>query len=359
MPLTSRERVNRMFARADHDRIPRYDSFWPDTIRRWQAEGHIAGEADIFAQLESDFFSAGVIWPTPFPEQYAVLDEDDERQIVRDAWGATTRIWKDRDGTPEHLAFDCDSPDKWESVYKPAFLDGTLRADFDTMRTNYARYHSAGGWWMWHCAESFEATRKLVGDEIILIAMATDPELVIDVSRTYTDQLLREFEVALTLGIPFDGVFMWGDMAYNRGTFCSPKMYRELIWPDHHRIAEWVHAHDMKLIYHTDGDVNRVVELYIEAGFDCLQPLEAKANMHLPTLVPQYSDQLAFMGNVDVMTMLDNDLERIEAEFTAKIEAGMGTRGYTYHSDHSIPPQVDWATYQFIIDLLNRCGNYT
>ena len=33
----------------------------------------------------------------------------------------------------------------------------------------------------------------------------------------------------------------------------------------------------MKFIYHTDGNVNAVLPLYLEAGFDCLQPLEAKA----------------------------------------------------------------------------------
>ena len=42
--LTGRERVARMFARADQDRIPRHDSFWPETLTRWQREG-LRGDA--------------------------------------------------------------------------------------------------------------------------------------------------------------------------------------------------------------------------------------------------------------------------------------------------------------------------
>jgi hypothetical protein len=36
----------------------------------------------------------------------------------------------------------------------------------------------------------------------------------------------------------------------------------------------------------------------------------------------------------------------------------MARRGYAYHSDHSVPPEVSWHTYQWVIDLLDRYGNY-
>ena len=29
-----------------------------------------------------------------------------------------------------------------------------------------------------------------------------------------------------------------------------------------------------------------------------------------------------------------------------------------YHSDHSVPPQVSWKTYQAIIGLIKKYGNY-
>jgi uroporphyrinogen decarboxylase len=357
-PLTGRARVQRMFARQDQDRIPRYDSYWPETLTRWAKEGMPPGEHAALDALGADFHSAGVVWPAPFPGQHETVSEDAATRIIRTEWGATLREWKHKSGTPEHLAFDCDTRDRWEKHYKPAYLQSDIQADLTEIRRQHALGRRADRWVLWHCAESFEATRKMLGDEIVMVAMATDPDWVRDVSRTYTDHLLREFEAIIGLGLAFDGVFMWGDMAYNRATFCSPRMYHDLIWPDHKRIADWVHAHDMKLIYHTDGNVNGVLDLYVAAGFDCLQPLETKARMDLRDLAPAYGDRLAFMGNVDVMTMLANDREQIEAEIRTKFQAGMATHGYAYHSDHSVPPHVSWETYQFIIALIDRYGQY-
>jgi uroporphyrinogen decarboxylase len=56
--------------------------------------------------------------------------------------------------------------------------------------------------------------------------------------------------------------------------------------------------------------------------------------------------------------MATNDRDRIEAEIRSKLEAGKSTRGYAYHSDHSVPPQVTWETYKFIMDCVKRYGAY-
>lgn len=36
----------RAIARKPHDRIPRYETFWEDMIRKWQSEGHPIGIAE-------------------------------------------------------------------------------------------------------------------------------------------------------------------------------------------------------------------------------------------------------------------------------------------------------------------------
>jgi uroporphyrinogen decarboxylase len=135
-------------------------------------------------------------------------------------------------------------------------------------------------------------------------------------------------------------------------------MYHELIWPDHKRLADWAHKHGMKFIFHTDGDVNGVIDLYLAAGFDCLQPLESKAKKDVRCLCPKYGPELAFFGNIDVMLMASNDHEKLEHEIATKFAAGKETKGYAYHSDHSVPPSTSWETYQFIIEMIEKYGNY-
>jgi len=339
--MTGRERVKRMFNREDQDRVPRFETFWPDTIERWQAEGLVGDENTVRDRLGSDFHGICWAWPAPFPGQNTVIEEDDTTRLVLNAWGQKERQWKHRSDT-----------------IKPLLLKHVPCIDIEDTVRRYRAAADNGRWTYYAGVESFEQIRRLLGDQTGLIAMAMDPEWIVDVSRTHTDVMLATLDAAWDAGARPDGLWIYGDMAFNHATMCSPTMYRELIWPDHQRLADWAHDHGMKFIYHTDGDVNGVIDLYIQAGFDCLQPLEAKANMNVVGLCPRYGEKLAFFGNVDVMKMATNNLDLIEDEIKTKLAAGKAAKGYIYHSDHSIPPQVSWQTYQKIIAMIQRYGDY-
>lgn len=356
--LTSAERVTRMFDRRDQDRIPRNDSYWGETIRRWQDEGLEGGAGQVLQQLGDDFRRLCWSWPAPFPGQAEVLAEDEQTRVVRDQFGQTTRTWKHKSGTPEHLGWVTDSREYWERVTKPAWLATPLAISIDDTRKAWEAGRRDGKWCHLAGVETFEATRKIMGDEVTLMAMALDPDWIVDVSHTHTDLLLRDYDAIWEAGIRPDGIWIYADMAFKSATMCSPAMYRELIWPDHKRIADWAHAHGLRMIFHTDGNVNGVLDDYVAAGFDCLQPLEAKAGMDIRQMCPRYGDRLATFGNIDVMILGSNDRDRIEEEIRSKLAAGMATKGYAYHSDHSVPPTVSWDTYQFVMACVERYGTY-
>jgi len=356
--LTSQERVNRMFNRQEHDRVPRHDNYWSETIERWTNEGLIGEREGAFELLQSDFWTIAGSWPPPFRGQKKTVNEDEQTHTFLDEWGATVRYWKSRSGTPEHIGFGCTDRHHWDTVYKPAYTDYEFEFNPEQVRDRYREGRSKGKWCFVTGLESIEATRRLMGDEITMISMADDPEWVAEVSRVYTNVVIQGLDQIMSTGIQPDGLWIYGDMAFNHATMCSPQMYKDLIWPDHKRLADWAHAHNMKFIFHTDGNVNGVVDLYIEAGFDCLQPLEAKAEMDIRKLCPKYGDRLAFFGNMDVMVMGSNDRDKVEHEVRSKLEAGKTTRGYIYHSDHSVPPTVSFDTYRYVIELLDQYGSY-
>lgn len=356
--LTSRQRVQRMFARQDHDRVPRHESFWGDTLERWQREGLLGDSNTVLEMLESDFASLNWLWPQAFPGRERVVDQNSETRVVRDGNGKLVRYWKGRAGTPEHLGFECDSREKWETVFKPALLDTGLQCDPNAALRNYRYARERGKWCHLTGVESFEETRALMGDEITLVAMVEDPEWVVDVSHTFTNVMLRNLDAMMATGMEPDGLWIYGDMAFKTATMCSPQMYRELIWPDHKRLADWAHVHNMKFIYHTDGDINGVLDQYVAAGFDCIQPMEVKASMDVRSVLPKYHEHFACFGNIDVMKMATNDLSIIEEEIASKFAIGKEYRAYAYHSDHSVPPSVSWETYQGIIRLVGKHGQY-
>ncbi len=355
--MTSVERVNAFMERRDQDRVPRHETFWSDTIRRWQGEGLDGDAGTVLDRLESDFAGCCWLWPAPFPGRNELVSEDDETRIVINNFGQTERQWKHRSGTPEHHGFACRTRDDWADL-KRRIIEHPCHVDLDNVRRQYDRARAAGRWVHLTGVESFETLRRLMGDEISLMAMVEDPDWIVDVSRTHTDITLRDLDRMLELGIEPDGLWIYGDMAFNHATMCSPDMYKQLIWPDHKRLCDWAHDRGMKFIYHTDGCVSGVTDLWVEAGFDCFQPIEAKAHMDVRELCPRYADAMSFFGNIDVMVMSTNDPRKIEDQIQSKFAAGMTHRNYAYHSDHSVPPAVSWDTYQFIIECVNKYGWY-
>ena len=344
-----------MFQRQDQDCIPRMESFWGDTLKRWRTEG-MTDDPNVV--VGNDF--QGLCWSEtfPFPGQDVTIDEDLDTVTKRDAWGQVNRYWKFREGTPEHVAFPCETREDWENVIKPKLLGLGPSVNLAGAEWTLKIGRRQGRWCHLTGLETFEMTRHLLGDENTMIAMIEDPEYLLDVSRTMTDLVLKDFEYLLAHGIEPDGVWIYGDMAYRSGLLCGPPLYRKLVWPDHQRMAQWAHDRGWPFVFHTDGDVTSVVDDYIRAGFDCLQPLEAKASMDVRKLCPTVGDKLAFIGNCDVMVYATNDRDAIEQEVRSKIEAGKATLGYGYHSDHSVPPSVSWETYCFVVDLVDKYGNY-
>jgi len=356
--LTSRARMTRMLERRDHDRIPRSDAYWAETIARWQSEG-LDGDAEtVCRMLGNDVSGVCWTWPVPFPGREEIISEDDRTKVVRGSMGKIERLWKDKSGTPEHITFDCDSRAKWETVYKPALLSSGLSVQIDGAVNAATKADAEQTFSTMRGIESFEAIRQLCGDVISLSAMAEDPDWVRDMSVTYTNLIITDLEAVFDAGGRADAVWLFGDLGYNHGTFFSPSMYRDIIWPDHKRLSDWAHAHGMKFLYHTDGDVRGLIDLFVEAKFDCIQPMEAKAKMDVRQLSPVYGEKLSFFGNIDMTVAGCGNRDELEHEVRTKLEAGMGRRGYAYHSDHSVPDDVSLAQYQRVLELVRQYGQY-
>ena len=356
--LTSRERMQRMLARRDHDRIPRFDQLWLETIQRWQTEGLEGDAQTVLKLLRSDVSSIAWSAPVPFPHRHDLISEDDHTQTIIDDHGNLVRLWKNRTGTPEHVGFGCDSRQKWENEYKPALLGAGLSVNPQASLEQFRIDNQKDQFCFIQGLEGFESLRQLCGDEVVLMAMLEDPEWIRDMSRTFTDLILADLQAVLDAGSRPHGVWLFGDLAYTRSLFFSPESYKELLWPDHKLCCDWAHANGMSFVYHTDGDVRPLLKFFVEAGFDATQPMEAKANMDVRELAPHYGKYFSFFGNIDMRVAIRGDADELEHELRTKLAAGMEYRAYAYHSDHSVPPQVSWQTYQTIIRLLDQYGRY-
>lgn len=350
--LTSRERVQLALSGKPVDRLPCCDAIWPETRARWIKEGHIRADEDMVDHFGFDIIRGGGIDSIAdldyVPE---LLEEDEESALIRDGNGAILRRFKEGSSTPEHVDYAVKNRDDWEKLIKPHLLKpDRRRIPWETYRQERRNaekknlYHTIGG------LAPFEQMHPVCGHENLLMGMALDPDWARDMAETYVDMTITHFEILFhEEGLP-DAAWLSEDLGFKGKPFISPKMYEELLQSSHQRLFNYLHDLGLKVIVHSCGYIEPLVPGLIKAGMDCLQALEVKAGMDMPKLFENFGQKISFCGNIDAKVLLENNIEKLERELRKKITPVLrGGGGYILHSDHSIPPQVDYETFKYFI----------
>jgi uroporphyrinogen decarboxylase len=352
--MTSRERVLLALNHREADRVAVHDSPWGTTEARWHREGL---PEDQSAAVYFGFEFRGFAGDNSLQLPRQVKEETEDYVIATTGDGALQKNWKHRTSTPELIDFTITTKAAWEE-HKPRMVMNDRRVDWDNqLRANRQAYEE-GFFCTLDYGPGFTKVCNMVGPERTLIAMVEDPAWVADMFMTDARLCVEMTEEMLGRGFRFDAGWIFDDLGYKYRGFFSPATYRELLWPAHKLICDCCHSHGLAMLLHCCGYAHEFVPLFIEAGFDCLQPLEVKAGNDLLALKRQYGDRLAFMGGIDVRAMAHPDPTVIEREIATKIPAAKEGGGYIFHSDHSVPDNVSFAQYQRVMELVKKYGRY-
>ncbi len=350
--MTSRERIIAALNRQPVDRTPRHEHFWPETREAWIEQG-LSPDTDMNELARSDIRIVDGYIPTLRLEEQT-LEETDSYRIVRDGNGAVKKYWNDHSGVPEFTGqFAVQSREDWDR-YKDRLLKTEGRHDLAARVKSCREYHQGDYFVAWGVMGFWEASRDILGPETLLMNVALDPGWIREMMEHFESLFMRMYEELVAAGAYLDGLFFYEDLGYKNGLFISPASYREILWPSHCRIFQRLRDDGRHVIIHSCGRITQAVEPLIEAGIHCLQPLEAKAGMDLAAMKTGYGDQIAFMGNIDVMVLRTNDKDLVRREVLGKLKAGAAGGGYVFHSDHSIPPEVTLETYRYCQSLIDE-----
>jgi len=353
--MTSRERVGKALHHQRPDRVPLCEAFWEATVNRWRQEGLPAEVgADDYFETEIRIISLDNSFGLPTEE----VERTDEYVIVRDDWGVLKRDWLDHRSTPELLDFPIKSRAEWDDM-KGRLTPDPGRIDWSGIKQAHAHYRAEGKFICLGAIPGYEATWRKIGPEALLMAIAEEPEWVEEMYACDADLITGLAKLYLAQGLEFDGAWLWDDLGYRNALLFSPRAYRQQLFPYHKELNDFFHQQGWPVVLHSCGRVSQIVPMLIEAGFDCLQPLEVKAGMDLGELVREYGRDLCFMGGVDVRAFFAEDEAEMEREVTSKLAIGMSNPGgYIFHSDHSIPTQVSFQRYAKVVELVRAHGDY-
>jgi uroporphyrinogen decarboxylase len=340
--MTPKERILAVLNRQPVDRLP--VDLWPTPEIAAALRRHF-GVADDFAlwralQLDK------IVWN--FPDYKTEAGERAGAQAgagaesggSRTIWGVPLR--KIQAGAASYAEFD-DAP--LARCNTPALLDDypwwpkVDRFDYDAAvalaRRASADYAVIGPW-----VSFYEIYCQLRGLEQAMMDLIENPEMVeaiLDrVEAIQTEMMQRFFARAAR---HLDLVFISDDVAGQKSLLISPAMWERHLQPRLKRWCDLIHAHGLKVFYHTDGAALPLLKPILDCGVDVLNPIQhACPGMDMAGLKQKFGHRVIFHGGVDNQSILPRGTaDQVRAEVRNCLRTlGAGGTGYICCSCHNV-----------------------
>jgi hypothetical protein len=306
--MNSRQRIAAVINHQVPDRIPRFE-VWIDGLN---AELNVSDAYSAYAELGQD----AVLMPSKPPAESSAW------KTGLDEWG---RVWKNGmyvNGVLETVAdITRFSP---PASYAGRFFDPQIVAQLRAKFPEHCLFFGT------HAGPFMNAYMSMGLDRFCL-RLGDDPAFIHALMGARTAWSLALFGRAVELGAEI--IVMGDDSAHHGGPMISPRMWREYVLPYHRQIVESL---PVPVIWHSDGDISKLLPMAVEAGFAGIHGLEPWS-MSLAEVKTRFGDSLVLCGNADVRLLCAADTQAVRKEVRRCLEQG-GNSGYMFSSCNSIFP---------------------
>ena len=144
-----------------------------------------------------------------------------------------------------------------------------------------------------------------------------------------------------SVGNKIQVVFMDGtDLASQTSLFCGPDTYKDLYLPHAKKLNDWIHKNTQwKTMKHCCGGCEPLIEGFIEAGYDILNPVQCSARgMDPELLVDKYGDRIIFWGGgVDTQKTLPfGNPDEVTEQVKKRVKIFSRKNGFVFNTIHNI-----------------------
>lgn len=361
MSLSSRERflLNLSFKKVDRPFRWETPAFWPTTIKRWKHQGlpERINEKNIGEYFEMDpikFIPTKCGWSgTPFYPYFEekVIDEDKSSITVLEMDGIVKKQKKiDPDTSmPQFIKFPVESLKDFDELkwrLDPESM-GRLPHNWKTITDEYNNRDYPLGV---NVCGSFGHPRNLLGDENLMYALFDNKILIEAIMNNWLELYKGYIDIICRDVIP-DFLLVWEDMAYKNGPLISPGHFRKFMAPYLKELISFAKNKGIKIvILDSDGDIEELIPVFLEAGVNVLFPFEVQAGMDIVKIRKKYGDSFSIIGGIDKKLL--HDKLKLKNEVDAKIPFMLKTKGYIPSLDHSVPPDISLQEFNYFLKLV-------
>jgi len=304
---------------------------WLPIEKRGNSWVCINDEGIIIAEMpESSYYFDQKYWPLMGKHKD---DFDDlEKDLGNQMWGfMTDPLWKN--------ASDPDFYKKLREKSKKLYEE-----------TDYAIMFGFGG-------NLFETGQFLYRTDEFLMNLLTDKKEMEKMLDKLTEIYISRLEPLLEAINPYVQIIQMGDdLGMQTGPMLSPDLYKEIFYPRHKKIYQYVKDHsDLYVFLHSCGSVYEFIPQLIDAGVDILNPVQiSAANMEPERLKSEFGNDIVFWGGgVDTQhTLYKGSPEDVKEETKRNTEIFMKNGGFIFNQVHNIlaeiPPENIIAMYETV-----------
>ncbi|MEI6519279.1 MAG: uroporphyrinogen decarboxylase family protein [bacterium] len=186
--------------------------------------------------------------------------------------------------------------------------------------------------------------RNWLGFEAFAMLPYDDPawfEEMLETQCRFAEAQIRYFGEQ---GVQLDCVHFWEDICFKNGPIVSPTIFREFALPRYRRIVELARSYSYTQVsVDSDGNIEALLPLWLEAGVNLFWPLEVQAGMDINSLQERYYGQTCWLGGIHKHRLTGGD-GAIAAEL-ARVRPAMERGGYIPTLDHCCPSDVSFENY--------------
>jgi uroporphyrinogen decarboxylase len=203
----------------------------------------------------------------------------------------------------------------------------------------------------------FASAYLACGLEKFFVGMMRYPKEVRVIIAAFTNFWAELSKQLIELGVDVIGV--GDDLADKRGPFLSPTDWKKLAKPSLERIVHEVKSKGGLTFFHSDGNINSLLDEIVDAGFDGLHSMEPLAGMDIGAIKKRYRDRLCLLGNVDCSeTLCFGSLSRVAEETRNVIRQASPGGGHILSSSNSLHSGVKLENYLAMVVAGRKYGGY-
>jgi uroporphyrinogen-III decarboxylase len=197
----------------------------------------------------------------------------------------------------------------------------------------------------------------LGGMERGLFELAANPEAV----RAATRYLVRQQNDADAVLIhPDSDAVMWAeDLGYKTGPLIGPAMFRDVFLEANKERARNVKdRHGKKIFKHCCGNINLLMDFFIEIGFDAYQSIQPTAGMDICRLKKDYGARITLWGGVAVENLVGGTPDDVRADVRRSMACAKPGGRFILGSSHSVAVGTRYDNFMALLDEHSKLCQY-